>query len=269
MIIPASEWGRILNGTPPRPGTVTEMTVHYTGAPRVSDTPEQIPGRIKRTEQHQMAKDPNLAAIGYNFLVDKYGRVWEGRGYTFRNAANGGASVHFTGVSSNPWTMSVCCLNGVEDNEPTTAMLSALQWLYRDMCRHFGRALEVRGHQFHRPTSCPGRSLMEIVNNQTIQKGSTVTRIAGTDRFDTAAKIALHGWPSGSEVVYVATGRDYPDSITLGPSARGPILLTERDTLPGPTQTALRALKPKQIIVIGGTNAVSKAVEDSLRQFTV
>lgn len=269
MIIPATEWGRLIKGTPPKPGTVTEMTVHYTGAPRVSDAPEQIPGRIKRTEQHQMAKDPNLGAIGYNFLIDKFGRVWEGRGYTYRNAANGGADVHFTGVSSNPWTMSVCCLNGVEDNEPTAEMVAALQWLYRDMSQHFGRALDVRGHQAHRPTSCPGVRMMELVNSGRIQKGGNVSRIAGTDRFDTAAKIAAHGWPSGAEVVYIATGRDYPDSIALGPSARGPILLTERDRLPSPTVTALRALKPKQIIVIGGTNAVSQAVEAELAKYTV
>jgi hypothetical protein len=105
MIHAANEWGRELRSTPPRPGTVTHLTLHWVGSSNYNRTPDQIPAGIKQIEQGQFRADGNLSAISYNFLVDKYGGIWEGRGYNYRNAANGKNA-------NNTTSMSVCVLVG-------------------------------------------------------------------------------------------------------------------------------------------------------------
>lgn len=93
------------------------------------------------------------------------------------------------------------------------------------------------------------------------------TRVSGDDRFDTAARLALAGQPPSGGVVYVATGRNFPDALT-GAVAAGvgdaPILLVERDAVPAATAAALDELAPSRIVVLGGPTAVSDAVEATL-----
>jgi putative cell wall-binding protein len=91
-------------------------------------------------------------------------------------------------------------------------------------------------------------------------------RVAGDDRYDTAAKMAAY-YPKGLEVVYVSTGKDYPDA--LAGSARagyndGPMVLTRTDSLPAPTLEVLQSLDPERIVVIGGNAAVSAKVLNQL-----
>jgi LysM repeat protein len=163
-IIPASTWGRELRGTPPRLNLsgVTEMTVHYTGTARVTATADQIAARIKATERHHFNRtDAFYSAVGYNFAIDKWGRIWELRGFDYRNAANG--------TASNSTSFSVCVLVGVEDNTPTPEIVAALQALYAEGVRRTGRRLAVKGHQEHKATACPGGALQALVRSGRIQ----------------------------------------------------------------------------------------------------
>ncbi len=101
---------------------------------------------------------------------------------------------------------------------------------------------------------------------------TVIERIAGTDRFDTAAKVALRvGAPVGKEAVvalgFGADGRDaWPDALAAG-AFRGqvPILLTRPDRLPQATIDVLETLGIERIFLVGGTAAVSAAVETELR----
>ncbi|WP_247091041.1 cell wall-binding repeat-containing protein [Ornithinimicrobium sp. F0845] len=99
----------------------------------------------------------------------------------------------------------------------------------------------------------------------------TVERLSGFNRFATAANAALSVYPEGAEVVYIATGRAFPDALTATAPAGhedGPVLLTEADRIPLDTRTALEALTPAEIIVTGGSGAVSDDVLAALEQFT-
>jgi putative cell wall-binding protein len=94
--------------------------------------------------------------------------------------------------------------------------------------------------------------------------GSEIIRIAGVDRFGTAAELSKDKFPNGADVVYLATGRSYPDALAggLGASAQGsPVLLTEASKLPAVTGAELDRLNPERIIIVGGTGAVSRGVE--------
>lgn len=94
-----------------------------------------------------------------------------------------------------------------------------------------------------------------------------LTRLAGVDRYATAAAVSAATFAGGSSVVYVATGENYPDALAAVPAAirrNAPILLTRSKTLPGATATELARLNPSQIVVLGGTSAVSVDVASRL-----
>jgi putative cell wall-binding protein len=93
------------------------------------------------------------------------------------------------------------------------------------------------------------------------------TRLQGTDRYDTARDVAAKTFGTSDSVV-LASGENYPDALAASYAAGVPgvpILLTKKDSLPAPTQTALTALKATKVTIAGGTGAISTAVEQDLK----
>lgn len=104
-----------------------------------------------------------------------------------------------------------------------------------------------------------------------------VERVSGKDRYGTAADIAdLY---AGADTVYIASGTGFADAMSGSPAAsRGvlpqtmntpdgdpaPVLLVRNDNLPGATINALDAIEPSNIVILGGTGAVSADVEGQL-----
>lgn len=96
------------------------------------------------------------------------------------------------------------------------------------------------------------------------------TRLAGADRYATAAAVSAATFPAGSAAAYVATGTSFPDALAGGPAAAiagAPVLLTQPASLPSVTASELSRLRPQRIYVLGGPGAVSDAVVGSLRGF--
>lgn len=97
-----------------------------------------------------------------------------------------------------------------------------------------------------------------------------VTRITGVDRYSTVAAIsASYFSPDEVPVAYVARGDLFVDALAGGPAAvthNGPILLTDKDLLPTATAVELQRLNPREIVILGGSAAVSAAVESELGQ---
>ncbi len=92
-----------------------------------------------------------------------------------------------------------------------------------------------------------------------------VKRIGGTDRYETAEQIAKELGYKGK--VVITTGMDFHDALTVSPLAAYkniPILLTKKDALPQATKDALSFIAPKEITVVGNTNAVSEKVVSAL-----
>lgn len=97
-----------------------------------------------------------------------------------------------------------------------------------------------------------------------------VSRVAGLDRFQTAAKLSNLEFGRGVDVVYVASGQNYPDALAGAAAAGargGPVLLTRSDSLPDATRVELLRLQPKKIVVLGGEVAIKPAVEALIRVF--
>lgn len=98
-----------------------------------------------------------------------------------------------------------------------------------------------------------------------------VARIAGDNRFATAAKLATDFFSPGVAAAYVVTGGDFPDALASAAAAAstgGPVLLTGRDSLPPETVSALQALAPESIVVVGGKGVVADAVLSELTGLT-
>ncbi|MFP3464422.1 cell wall-binding repeat-containing protein [Leifsonia sp. SIMBA_070] len=95
-------------------------------------------------------------------------------------------------------------------------------------------------------------------------------RVAGGDRFYTAAAISQAAYPSpaaGTVTAFVANGLDFPDALAAAPAAAkagGPLLLTMPGAVPAATMNELARLKPQKIYVVGGPAVIAQAVLDQL-----
>ncbi len=108
-----------------------------------------------------------------------------------------------------------------------------------------------------------------VVNQITSAAGVAAERIAGDDRFETAAEVARAFRSLQTPVVYVAAGGAFADALSGGPAAAsqdGALLLVGAD-VPAATDAALRELAPSRIVILGGTSAVSAEVEQQLRGY--
>lgn len=89
----------------------------------------------------------------------------------------------------------------------------------------------------------------------------TPPRIAGENRYATAAAVSASFWqPGEATTVYIANGQTFADAVSAGPSVDGPILLVPTgDTVPAVTLAEIARLAPVTIVGIGGPSAVSDA----------
>lgn len=87
--------------------------------------------------------------IGYNFLLDQDGNVYEGRGWTTL-----GAHAH----PHNRTHLGVCWIGNSDTVEPTSAAKSSLAELIHEADRKTSRSLALSGHGrlSGQSTACPG-----------------------------------------------------------------------------------------------------------------
>lgn len=123
-------------------------------------------------------------------------------------------------------------------------------------------------------------SIASITSDQEVRQLATpaagdpdfrVERLAGTDRYATAARVSRQFRAPGVPVVYVASGATFPDALGAGPAAEhqgGPVLFVRPTSLPGATGAELARLRPGRIVVVGGPDAVSHGVVEALESYT-
>ncbi|MFF4528192.1 N-acetylmuramoyl-L-alanine amidase [Streptomyces sp. NPDC001407] len=128
----------------------TEFFVHYDGADHITRTGSSVPQAIERSHLGQ-----GWAGIGYNFVVDQDGTIFEGRGWTLQGAHCPNHNVSGIGVQ--------VAIGG--DQEPSAKALAATRALYDEACRKTGRALAKKGHKDGFATECPGRRLYAWVQD--------------------------------------------------------------------------------------------------------
>ena len=99
---------------------------------------------------------------------------------------------------------------------------------------------------------------------------TSVARIAGANRYATAAQLSVAAYPTGATEVMIATGADFPDALA-GSAAAGmrgmPILLTAGSQLPNETKAELNRLNPDRIWVLGGSSVITEGVRSALEAY--
>ena len=102
--------------------------------------------------------------------------------------------------------------------------------------------------------------------------GAEIIRLAGQDRYDTAAMISAMHFDSGVGIAFITSGSDFPDAVAGAPAAAqtgSPMLLTRAGDLPSFTRDELTRLQPERIVILGGPNAVGAAVEQELAAYAL
>ena len=97
--------------------------------------------------------------------------------------------------------------------------------------------------------------------------GIAVDRRAGEDRYATASALA----DPDADRAFVASGEDFPDALTAAAPAglsQAPMLLTDPDALPEATRDWLAAAAPSEVVLVGGTAAVSASVAEEIAAVT-
>lgn len=91
-----------------------------------------------------------------------------------------------------------------------------------------------------------------------------VVRLAGSDRYSTAALIVGAAWPDGAPEAILTSGVNFPDA--LGAGALGIPMLTSKPTcVPASVLAQLGALQVSDITLIGDPNALSTGVASFAR----
>lgn len=112
-------------------------------------------------------------------------------------------------------------------------------------------------------------ALLVGAGTEVASAATVAERIAGADRYATAAAIAEKAFPGTAATVYLASGTTYADALSAGPAASkvgAPLLITDPDTLPSSISSELARLSPDMIVVVGGARAVSDAVASAASQ---
>lgn len=182
-ILPRSAWGAdesMMTWTPSQ-GRVTGAVIHHTAGTN-NYSPEQVPAILRGIYAfHSQTK--GWGDIGYNFLVDKYGRTWEGRSGGTTLATVGAHAVNYnsamtgisvmgdytsTGITQAAWDAVVdvtawkLAIHGVRVTDSTSV--------------NGGTYPAVVGHRDVGQTSCPGQQIYgrlgELRNAMSARQGA-------------------------------------------------------------------------------------------------
>lgn len=265
---------------------VQKLIVHHTATG--SDQPD--PTAAIRAIYYYHAVTQGWGDIGYNFLIDSAGRVYEGRASRSYSAGvsptgddalgHGVEAGHTRGY--NAGTVGIGMLGTFSSAAPTSAAQSALvrtlawaaahhdvdprgHWTYTNPVNGSQTdSHNIAGHRDYSSTACPGDVLWSrLPDIRTAVAVEQIERIGGGDRYATAAAISRAFFGATGRTVFVATGAGFADALAGGPAAAQvgvPILLTQRDGIPSSTASELSRLRPSRVIVLGGPSAVSDAV---------
>jgi N-acetylmuramoyl-L-alanine amidase len=158
-VIPRREW----TTSPPNLALINPMnginriTVHHDGMPPVSlRTKSDAATRLEQIRRAHVAPHPNQenkpwADIGYHYIIDPQGRIWEGRPIQYQ-----GAHV----MNNNEHNLGVMVLGNFDEQRPTSEALASLDAFVADRMQAYRVSLSrVFTHQEINPTACPGRNL--------------------------------------------------------------------------------------------------------------
>ena len=137
----------------------TRITIHHTGGSIVTADDRDSAARSIKAMQTDHMRKRRWSDIGYHYIVDRAGRVWEGR-----PADSIGA--HAGSAAANDRNLGIVLLGNFDQQSPSTAQAASLEKLVGALRARSSiprsqvlSHSEVRGDCGLGPTSCPGKHL--------------------------------------------------------------------------------------------------------------
>ena len=286
-----AQWGAdesIREPGDPDYGQVLGTFVHHTAGTN-SYTEAEVPAIIRSIYAYHV-NGRGWRDIGYNFLVDRFGRTWEGR---YGGVDRPVIGAHTAGYNSSAFGTSV--LGTYTSKAPEDAVLYAYERLIAWKFTLHGVEPDasvaypgqktlpaISGHRDASATECPGQLLYDKLS--AIRLGTTaamskdlssdaVFRIQGPDRVATAidaSQFLFGAAPAGAEAVVLARSDLFPDALAgvpLAAASTGPLLITPPTQLDSRVAAEIQRILPldKPVYLLGGTGALSQAVEDQVK----
>lgn len=125
--------------------TIHHDAIHSSGLYDQGDAIRRLQ-TIRKSHLNQQWAD-----IGYHYVIDPQGRIWEGRPIRFQ-----GAHVK----NNNEGNLGIMVMGNFDDEMPTGAALASLDAFIADRMRAYRVPMNrVFTHQEINPTACPGRNL--------------------------------------------------------------------------------------------------------------
>ena len=156
-VLPRSWWtrsGPIRSRVNPMNG-ITKITVHHEGHTPVWFTDQASTRARLEQMRNTHIRDRKWGDVGYHFVIDRAGRVIEGRPVAYQGA-------HVS--QNNPHNVGVMLLGNFEQQSPSHAQLVSLQNTLRNLMHTYRVPVSrVYTHRELRPTACPGRNLQPRV----------------------------------------------------------------------------------------------------------
>lgn len=151
-VIPRREW----TGTSPIMSLINPMngidriTVHHSAVISATVRGQSDAARMLTSIRSTHVTN-GWADIGYHYIIDPQGDVWEGRPVKFQ-----GAHVK----ENNEHNLGIMCMGDFDQERPSSAMLATLDGFVADRMRALRVPINrVYTHQELRVTACPGRNL--------------------------------------------------------------------------------------------------------------
>jgi len=134
---------------------ISRITVHHDGMTAFTSTSQSEAAARLEMIRRSHVNSRGWADIGYHYIVDPAGRIWEGRPIDRQ-----GAHV----ADNNPHNLGVMMLGNYDQQAPTNAAVRALDDFVAAMMRKYRVPVSrVYTHQELRPTACPGQSLQRVM----------------------------------------------------------------------------------------------------------
>ena len=95
------------------------------------------------------------------------------------------------------------------------------------------------------------------------------SRIAGKNRYESAAQISKEQFTNAKKVI-VVNAQKYADALSATTLSDGKysILYTEKDSLPTATRNEIQRLNPVEVYLLGGKQSISSGIENILKKYS-
>jgi N-acetylmuramoyl-L-alanine amidase-like protein/VCBS repeat protein len=201
---------------------------------------DEVPGIIRSIYAYH-TKSRGWSDIGYNYLVDRFGRIWEGRFGGIDRPVVGAHTLDY-----NDYAFAMSAIGNYETKQPTGAMVEAYGALFAWKLSLHGvdasspsqvvgaRSFPaINGHRDAASTACPGRYLYARLGD--------IRRLAAE---------AQRGW-AGRELESDLVGTDHPDLVVRrAGDGQAFVVPTGGLTAFGGSSTAAAGLPSRSVAVV-------------------